>query len=410
MIDKKLNRIIVYLLYLLAFTSALYMFEAVQSIIMIAVSLFLLLHCRNDRKKLFSIKTIPFLLSFVVLMLFNLFYFDSKSLQNIANSLLLFIVPLFSICLYQSDFFKKHKEKIILIYCICISLISIYIIVYYINDIPNHRFNWYYARFNLENTIHIHGTYISLWTGVAILFIFDLLAKNQEKTFKFKAILIFVSLVLLTSLIIINARMSLYAVLFLISLNSYFYFYKKRQVNLKLIIIPLILLFSGVIFLSQRYQDDIQFLNKNTIANSSRYTICYCSLKVIKDSHFLGTNNGSIQSKLNSCYNGYGFEDLSKDNLNSHNQYLDYFMKGGFLLFLAFSASLFIKLKTALKDKNYLYFSITLLFSFAFLTENVLVRQYGIYIFIFCDILFLGSILTYKSHGTDKIEKSQSGN
>lgn len=404
MTETKLNKSIVYFLYLLSCASALYMFEAIQAIIMSAASLFLLFQYKS-KKKWFSIQTVPFILVFFILLGFNLFYFNSKSVQTIANSFLLFIVPLFSSFLYESDFFKKHKEKIIFSYCICISLISIYIIIFYINDIPNHHFNWYFARFNLENKIHIHGTYISLWTGIAFLFVLDFLLRNRTLHSKFKIALIALSVLLMASLIVINTRMILYSILFLTLLNCCLVFYKTKSLNLKWIIVPIILLLGVVVLLSQRYKDDIQFLSKNSISNSSRYTICYCSLKIAKDSHFLGTDNGSVQPKLNDCYNQYGFEDLSKENLNSHNQYLDYFMKGGFLLFIAFIATLFIKLRLTLKKKNYLYFSITLLFTFSFLTENVLVRQYGIYIFLLCDILFLGSILTYENHSTDKIEK-----
>lgn len=405
MTETKINKTAVYFLYLLAFACSLYMFEAVQAIIMSVASLFLLLQY-NSKKRLLSIKTVPFVLSFFILLGFNLFYYNSKSLQVIANSFLIFIVPLFSTFLYDSSFFKQQQEKILLVYSFCVALISTYIIIFYINDIPNHHFNWYYARFNLENNIDIHGTYISLWIAVAFLFLFSFLIKSPNIVLKLKILLIVISIILLASLVIVNTRMILFSTLFLTGLNCYFFFYKKGKLNAKMILLPLVLLFVGVIFLSQRYKDDIQFLNKNKIENSSRYTLCFCSLKVIAGSHYLGTDNGSIQSKLNACYDEYGFDDLSKENLNSHNQYLDYFMKGGLLLFIAFISTLFIKLQSTLKSNNYFYFSICLLFTFSFLTENILVRQYGIYIFLLCDVLFLGSVLTNKSHSTNEIEKN----
>ncbi|MDP5198408.1 O-antigen ligase [Flavobacterium sp. DG2-3] len=403
--ETQINKIIVYFLYLLAFASCFYMFEAIQAIIMSAASFFLLLQY-TSKKKLLSIKTLPFILSFLLLLIYNLFYFNSRSLQSISNSLLIFVVPIFSLFLYDSSFFKKHKNNILLSYSCCISILSIYILGFYINDIPNHHFNWYFARFNLEKNIHIHGTYISLWIAVALLFVFDFLAKNKDLHAKFKISLLILAFLLLASMVVINARMILFSTLILIALNAYFLFVKQGLFNKKIILIPLVLLFTGVIFLSQRYKDDLKFLNKNKIENSSRYTICYCSLKVIRNSNFLGTDNSTIQPKLNDCYDEYGFEDLSKEKLNSHNQYLDYFMKGGILLFIAFIVTLFVKLRYALKSKNYLYFSISLLFTFSFLTENILVRQYGIYLFLFCDILFLGSVLINESHCTDEIEKN----
>lgn len=405
MAETKKNKATVVSLYLLAFASVLYLFEAVQAIIMAITSLFLLLQYRSE-KSFFSIKKIPFLLSFFILLCLNLFYFNNKSIQAIANSFLLFIVPLFSSFLYESNFFIKNKQRILLTYCFCITLINLFIVCFYIIDIPNHHFNWYFARFNLENTIHIHGTYISLWTGIAILLFSDFLIHGKTLSSKVKISVIFTITFLVCSLIIINTRMILYSVFFLSALNYYFYAFKNKRLNKKVFLILLLLITSIGLFLSQRFQDDIQFLIKNNIQNSSRYTICYCSIQTISDSNFLGMDNHLVQSKLNNCYDQYGFNDLSKDNLNAHNQYLDYFLKGGFVLFILFILMLFIKLKMALKAKNFIYFFITLLFVFSFLTENLLVRQYGIYIYMFCDVLFLGSVLPNKSHSTNKIEKS----
>jgi len=398
------NKAAVISLYLLAFAAVLYMFEAIQALIMAIASLFILFQY-DASKNFFSAKKLPFILSFLILLGFNLFYYNNKSLQTIANSFLLFIVPLFSTYLYESDFFIKNKQSILLTYCFSVTLISIFIICFYIIDIPNHHFNWYFARFNIENTIHIHGTYISLWIGIAILLFFDFLIHNKNLNSKIKINIVIIITLLLGSLIIINTRMILYSILFLGSLN-YFYATKNKVINKKFIVVLLLIVSAIVLFLSQRYQDDIQFLNKNNIKNSSRYTICYCSLQTISESNFLGIDNRLVQSQLNNCYDQYGFNELSKENLNSHNQYLDYFLKGGFILFLVFTASIFFKLRSAFKTKNYIYFSITLLFTFSFLTENILVRQYGIYIYLFCDILFLGSVLPNKSHSTNKIEKS----
>ncbi|WPR72265.1 O-antigen ligase family protein [Flavobacterium sp. NG2] len=281
-------------------------------------------------------------------------------------------------------------------------MITTYIILFYIKDIPNHHFDWYLVRFNLEQQIKIHGTYISLWISIAFLFITDYII--HLKKIKLKYGLIILQLTSLMSLIIVNSRMILFSTILLSFLQIYFYFHKK--IKTYKLIIPLLLTTILISLFSNRYKDDILFLYKNSIKDSSRYTICYCSIETIKKSHYLGLNNETIQEKLNDCYDKYGFKELSKENINSHNQYLDFFLKGGLVLFISFLSILLIKLYKSFKTKNFLYFLITLLFTFSFLTENILVRQYGIYIYLFCDILFLGSILGNKSHCCDKIEKS----
>lgn len=402
--ETKTNYILIVLLYLFALSTVLYSFEAIQSVVMLLSSVFMILQFRSG-KPFFTTKTAPFLLSFIIICSIGLWYFSAKSVQLIANNLLLFVVPLFSIYLYQSKRFLENKKNILLTYCFAVGLLCVYIVGYYIKDIPNHQFNWYFARFNIENHLHFHGTYLSLWMGVAVLFVMDFLVKRDEsKTYLNYSVAVLMVL-LIAGLIIINSRMILYSVLFLSVLNYYFYYYKTNLGSKKKTFLYLIALVCLILFLSQRYIADIEFLYKNAVSNSSRYTICYCSLQTIFDSFFLGMDPSIIQNKLNTCYDNYGFYELSKENINSHNQYLDYFLKGGILLFISFIFTLIVKLRHSLKQKNYLYFSITVLFSFAFITENILVRQYGMFIYVFCDVLLLGAILSDESHNADKIEE-----
>jgi hypothetical protein len=73
---------------------------------------------------------------------------------------------------------------------------------------------------------------------------------------------------------------------------------------------------------------------------------------------------------------------------------LDYFLKSGVLLFVAFVTLLFTKLRLAYQKTKLLVFSVTLLFCFAFLTENILVHDTAFT--ILCDILLLGTIVPNK--------------
>lgn len=405
-IETKTIPYLIVLLYLFALSTIIYSFEAIQSAVIITTSILMLLQIRSGNS-FFKSEMTSFLVSFFIICVIGLWYYGPKTITMLANAMLLFVIPLFSVYLYQSNRFLENKAKIILTYCYSIGLLCMYIVGYYIKDIPNHKFNWYFARFNIENHLHFHGTYLSLWIGVAILFLIDFLIKKKELKTYFACSLVFLMTFLLAGLIIINARMILYSTLFLSVLYYYFYYYKTKTLgNKKKSFFYLIALVCFILFLSQRYVEDIAFLYKNTLSNTSRYTICYCSLQTIYDSILLGMNPNSIQNNLNACYENYGFLELSRANINSHNQYLDFFLKGGILLFISFIFTLVVKLRHSWKQENYLYFSITLLFTFAFVTENILVRQYGIFIYVFCDIILLGGILSDESHNGNKIKKS----
>lgn len=396
--------LLVPLLYLLILSSFFYYLEAIQSLLMILMSL-LLLSIVKFRDFKCTYKNAPFIGSFAIATFYYLFYFNSPSLKLIGESFLLFIAPLFSYYLYETDAFIKNKQRIQFAYCVSISLLCLYFLGFYAIDIPNHHFDWYLARYNLEMHSKIHGTYMCLWIGIALLFLVDysLGYKKYSSLLKFALICMFASL--LSGLIIYNSR-NIILGLVLVSFLLILIVKKQKNVipfSIKIAIGCSIIL---VILFSQRYIDAFRFFSTDSYTNSTRYASWSCSWKLICESHFLGMDYSLIQEKLNQCYEPIDNFELKKFKINSHNQYLDFLLKGGLGLFIAFFSSLFIKIKETLQQQQYLYFSITVLFVISFITENILVRQYGIYIYFVCDLLFLGSIFRHKNHSIHKIEKN----
>jgi O-antigen ligase len=392
------------LLFLLAFSPLLYYLKSIQSILLILTA-FLLLTISNPKDFSFTKKNTPFIATFLVLSFYFLFYYSNKSLNLIGESFVLFIIPLFSYYLYQIEAFLKNKEKILFTYCLALSLLCLYFIVFYINSIPFHHFNWYLGRYNLEYYNKIHGTYICLWIGIAILFLQYYVSNQKNISIYQKTIYFIMFTVLILGLIIYNSRNIFIGLVFIIGIQFIILKKQKRTIGSK----NIILVSTGVLlvlFLSQRYLEDVSFLMNDSFANSTRYASWSCSVKLIRESYLLGVDYNLIQDKLDQCYQPFKNPELIKFKINSHSQYLDFLLKGGIVLLLSFLGTLFIKIKYAILYKDYLYLSITILFTISFITENILIRQYGIYSYVLCDILFLGAIMGNKNHGVDKIEKS----
>ncbi|WP_428230736.1 O-antigen ligase family protein [Flavobacterium sp.] len=399
-----IETLLIPILYLLVISPFIYYLEAIQSLLMILAGILLLCLAKFSDFKI-TLKNTPFIASFLILTFYYLFYFSTSTFKLIGESFLLFLAPLFSLYLYRIDLFIKNRKKIQLTYCISISLLCFYFIIFYINDIPHHHFDWYLARYNLEFNCKIHGTYICLWIAIAILFLVDYVADYKKHSNKLKICFALMFISLLSGLIIYNSR-NIILGLFIVVLIHFAILKRQKiviQAKVKLVVILIILL---VVILSQRYMDAIHFLIYDSFTNSTRYASWTCSIKLIKESHFLGMDYNLIQEKLDECYQPFNSFELKKFRINSHNQYLDLLLKGGLLLFFTFIWSLFIKIKETLRQKQYLYFSITILFTISFITENILFRQYGIYIYFMCDVLLLGAIFRDKDHSIYKIEKS----
>ncbi len=390
--------------YLFVASTLIYFVEAFQSIMMIATALLLLSFAKLRDFKI-SKKNAPFLFSFVILAFYYTLFFSSKSIKLIAESLLLFVIPLLSVYLYQVKTFAKDLKQIQFAYCVSLSLLCLYFLAFYIYDIPNHHFDWYLARYNLEFYNKIHGTYICLWIAIAILFLADLTSEFKLFSWSKKGLFFIMFALLFSGLIIYNSR-NIIVGLIIISGIRLLLLKKQNKTISKKVIFALLFVVTAVVLLSRRYIDDIHFLFENSFKNSTRYAAWSCSAQLIYDSNFLGMDFNLIQEKLNECYVPFHSLELTKFKINSHNQYLDYLLKGGIFMLLAFILTLFVKIKYAVKNHNYLYLSLTILFVISFITENILVRQYGIYSYFLCDVLFLGSILGNKNHSRNEVEKN----
>ncbi|RZK10483.1 MAG: hypothetical protein EOO46_10580 [Flavobacterium sp.] len=97
----------------------------------------------------------------------------------------------------------------------------------------------------------------------------------------------------------------------------------------------------------------------------------------------LESSQENIRKKTNehNLYPGYG-------EFNFHNQYIQTFAELGIFGFLILLGMLFLNIKNALKDKNFLHivFSVTMII--LFLTESFFCRQRGIVFFIILYSLF----------------------
>lgn len=389
--------------YLFVASTLIYFVEAFQSIMMIATALLLLSFAKLKDFKI-SKKNAPFVFSFVILAFYYTLFFSSKSVKLIAESLLLFVIPLLSVYLYLVETFSKDLKKIQFAYSISLSLLCLYFLAFYIYDIPNHHFDWYLARYNLEFYNKIHGTYICLWIAIAILFLADLASGFKQFSLLKKFLFAVMFALLFSGLIIYNSRNIIVGLIIISGIRFLLLKKQNKTVSKKVLFIVLFAVIA-VVLLSRRYLEDISFLFENSFKNSTRYAAWSCSAQLIYDSNFLGMDFNLIQEKLNECYVPFHSLELTKFKINSHNQYLDFLLKGGIFMLLAFISTLFVKIKYALKNQNYLYLSLTILFVISFITENILVRQYGMYSYFLCDVLFLGSILGNKNHCRNEVEK-----
>lgn len=105
--------------------------------------------------------------------------------------------------------------------------------------------------------------------------------------------------------------------------------------------------------------------------------------------YLFGYGVGDSQDYLDYYLYSYNLGPNWYQGFNVHNQYLHILLNYGILTLLLFIYYLFLSFQKGFKDGNYLYMGILIAFCFTFLFEVSLIRNKGIVLFYFFNLLFL---------------------
>lgn len=319
----------------------------------------------------------------------------SYALKKLETSLSILVLPF---CFYVLNPSLKLNENIkyrfYKIFIISVTIYCTILLMFTFFDTETLYYkNWYTNKIrNVSTTISFigeHPIYSSMYIALSILFYVGLL---KNKKFKKNTELIIFSSFIFINLLVFILLMSKGSVIFLaITMMIFLLFdktFKKHRLKLFGIIIASII----ALLISNRRMNEL--INTETYKNininfstSIRVGIYKCSIETIKSNWILGYGVGDSQNALNLCYKSLN-KYLYKEEYNSHNQYLDIFLKTGVLGFIAFLFFIFFNIKNAFLKKDYIYISVLIFFCFNFLIENILVRQSGIILFYFLICFF----------------------
>jgi len=350
----------------------------------------------QKRDKINLLVLTSYYLAFVVSFLF----IEDKKLATrfLEKNVAFLIFPLF-IIVNKNFIYDSTLRKSINVFIISNLILASYIWIVILSNGYENVMNsdTYYnpiIRNFFSDISEIHLPYLG------ILFVFSglvLLNDILSNRIKFNYVFIFRSLgiaLLIFSVITYAARLAL--VLFLV-LSIFLLLKKTPKVWIK---IGFIIFLASSIFLifvipsSKKRIDEIRntkLILPNQDQKSEevnfRYGIYNCVSIILKENWILGVGPGNVQKKLDNCYSGYtykNYDDYSKIEYNSHNQYLDIWLKYGIfglILFLVF-------LLWGTKNIDLLYGIFIFVIMVAMLTENIFDRQVGVVFFTFFNSLF----------------------
>lgn len=341
--------------------------------------------------------------SLFLLYLFSLLYTEDfrVAVRKLETGLSILIIPIiFYGFLFQYRFQHSLKIKFFKIFVFstfCFSIICLLFTLF--DDSTVYYSNWYTDKFrSLISNIPLigqHPIYASIFLSLSVLFFLEI---KKSYSYKEKEIIIYVGFILVNVLflIILASKGVILSLLLVVFINLI-----KNKKKIKLIAITVIITISFLVF-NRRAKELFKIETYNEInenfSTSIRVGIYECVFKVIKEEFFLGYGIGDSQQALNLCYANES-NILLKNRYNSHNQFLDVFLKTGFLGFSIFLYFLFWNYNRGLKNKNRLLVTLLVFYCFIFLIENVLVRQSGVIFFFF--------LISFFSHSNSINENSR---
>lgn len=244
--------------------------------------------------------------------------------------------------------------------------------------------NQIYDRDQVLQTFKIHHLYFSLY----LLFGINYLLSNFEKSIILKVKIVTIGIVVLFILFLFFLK-SKSAIVILALIISYYLITKLKWNKLRIILLSLSIIV--LLFTFNKY-----FLKTYVKAIDFRSTIWVEAVQIISKTPLFGYGTLNEHPMLNENHFLLGNYDFLDSNYNSHNQYLTFLIKFGFiglsLITTTFILPIF-KLKNRLK-KEYCMFLIII--GFMALIESIYNRHHGI---VFCTIFlyYYSSLSEFKN-------------
>ncbi|RZS99280.1 O-antigen ligase family protein [Aquimarina brevivitae] len=389
--------------------------RGIQSALVIIIGVISAIYFGVDgRKRWNSVKTkkLISLSSLVLIYLIGLCYVKEYSLafKYITRSLPILLLAFANLNFGLLD--TKKLQIILKLYIAALLLFLTYLHLYYWNDLYVLQLSFWEVRDKIELHTKVHGTYLSMWIGMAVIALCWLGFKSA-KSLKNIVILLITIAFLMYWQRMLEARMPLFATI----LATLYLILRSLKLSHTMIVTFGIGAFLVAGFLVKdkiiakinelgdhekaipagKYEVTNPLISNENI----RSVIYYCALQNIKERPFLGYGIGQDNLQLQQCYDTeFKHTDLfTRFSFNAHSQYLQLILSNGIVGLMLF---LFAILSWIIwsKEATLLYLPFLILCVLCFSFENILNRHDGILFFSFFNAILL--LTNRKSSNSDQ--------
>ena len=350
---------------------------------------------RTKLKHSFKNKLVLLFVSFFLLYIIGLINSEniSNGLFEIEKKVSLFIFP---ILLFPLSLTQKDIHKILLSFVSACFILSLIFIAGAASNYWNNGDPESFMLQNLTSATGIHRVYASMYFLFCI-YILTYFQKKEVFHFNHSSLILYGLMIYLTVFIFLMASRMM-VILTSLSLMSILInnLIQTKKLLSNLVMLGLFVMIGGGILL---FNERIRMIMSETYSSldkgnsednytgpNMRIEIWKNASQLIKKNPF-GVGTGDAQDELYSSYVSSGFRWGILNKFNAHNQYLQTAIEIGFIGLLVLVFCLLCPLIISIKEKNYLYLGLMLLFACACLSESMLATQKGVVFYAFFNAL-----------------------
>jgi O-antigen ligase len=279
--------------------------------------------------------------------------------------------------------------------CFCYALIrSLNIIngglIYNPHPIEASWLNYFYSA---ELTITQHPTYIAMYVLLSSFISFEAWFANSSGS-KMRILWLISGGILVVSQYFLSSRAGILSTMILLPLYFLLKFRKTGKSKFAWIWIVIIIIVAIPVVLKNQRVDYLysKVLNNKTDydrKDDPRFKIWDSSFKIARENLLFGVGIGDVRASLAAEYKKIGEENMAKERLNAHNQFIEVFVENGLIGLIIFISVFGYMFYLAYLNKNTLYMLFILISILFFMFETMLYRLAGVSFFS------LFSFLTY---------------
>lgn len=346
----------------------------------------------------------PLLLSFFILYLLNLIgiIYSSDTITafgSVEKKLPLLIFPV--IILTTDSLSIREVKKLLWIFVFSVTVTCLICVAYAFHRNNYWDFflnpNWFYFSYSdLTEIVGIQPIYLSLYVELSF-FIGLLFILTRWSTIHILIKMVGVMQIGFLYLIIflLAGKMAILSTTVGIAMLLFYLLYKAKRTWLALlstgsIIVISLVLITQLPIVKERFMSAVGMERTSqwvygdpnqAYSGEARLVKWKATFNLIIENWLIGVGPGDMQGELNKEYDRIGFQLGIQESFNPHNQFLQTWLSTGIFGLLSIIGIVYFAFARSFNDENLLLFVISFIFAANCLTESMLERQYGIFLF-----------------------------